>query len=71
MIELKAIMFKSLYVWMFAYNCSHFSNFLACILLFLCWLFLLYIFSVLRCAPLRFFMRLDYLLKKTPYLGDE
>jgi hypothetical protein len=26
--EIKAIMLKSLYVWMTAYNCSHFSKFL-------------------------------------------
>jgi hypothetical protein len=28
MIDLKAIVFKSLYVWMVAYNCYHFPKFL-------------------------------------------
>ena len=28
MIESEAIVFKTLYVWLAAYNCSHISNFL-------------------------------------------
>jgi hypothetical protein len=62
-IELKAIMFKSLYVLMAAYNCSRFSNFLE----FFVFCFLIWCFSCTHPVYLvceYFFMRLDYLYEK-------
>jgi hypothetical protein len=65
-IELQAIIFKTLYVWMTAYSCYLFSNFLEFLEVFLFfildWVFYSYMLLGL-CAPLAPFYEIELLIK--------
>jgi hypothetical protein len=67
--KLKTVMFKSLYIWMSAYNYSCFSKKFLIISLYVFFFFLIECFSCVllvywSCTPLRFFMRLGYFILK-------